>query len=79
MRQWHRLPREEVDPSSLGALRVRLDVALSTYGAVGVPARCRAVGLGGLQGFLPTQHISGNLCQCLTTLTAKETFSLYLV
>jgi len=74
MRQWHRLPKEEVDPSSLGALRVRLDVALSTYGAVGVPAHCRAVGLGGLQGFLPTQHIQATCASASSPLLQKKLF-----
>ena len=48
LRNWHRLSREVVDAPSLGTLKVRLDGALSTDGAVGVPACCRGVGLDGL-------------------------------
>jgi len=48
LRNWHRLSREVVDAPSLETLKVRLDGALSTDGAVGVPACCRGVGLDGL-------------------------------
>ena len=41
VRHWHRLSREVVDAPSLQTLQVRLDGALSTDGAVGVPAHCR--------------------------------------
>ena len=35
--------------------KVRLDGALSTDGAVGVPVHCRGFGPDGLEGSLPTQ------------------------
>ena len=41
VKHWRRLPREVVDAPSLQILRVRLDGALSTDGAVGVPFQCR--------------------------------------
>ena len=44
----HRLSREVVDTPSLEIIKVRLDGALSTDGAVGVPVQCRAIGLDGL-------------------------------
>ena len=43
MQQWHRLPRDEGGAPSLQALRSGWG-ALSTDGAVGVPARCRGLG-----------------------------------
>jgi len=48
VRRWHRLPTEVVDAPSLEILKVRLDRALSTDPAVGVPVHCREVGLDGL-------------------------------
>jgi len=42
------LPTEVVDAPSLETLKVRLDRALSTDPAVGVPVHCREVGLDGL-------------------------------
>ena len=42
MRHWHRLPRDEVAALSLQTLRSGWG-ALSTDGAVGVPAHCRGL------------------------------------
>jgi len=50
-------PKEVVGTPSLEALKVRLDGALNTDGAVGVPVYCRGVGLDGVWGALPTQMI----------------------
>jgi len=41
LKHWHRLSREVVDAQSLQTAKVGLDGALSTDGAVGVPAQCR--------------------------------------
>ena len=41
MKHWHRLPGEMADAPSLETPRVRLDGALSTDRAVGVPVQCR--------------------------------------
>jgi len=46
VRHWHRLPREVMDAPFLEPLKVRLDGALSTDGAVGVPAHRRGIGSG---------------------------------
>ena len=48
MKHCHSLPREVVDAPSLETLKVRMDGALSTDGAVGVSVHCRGVGLDGL-------------------------------
>ena len=47
VRHWHRLHRGGGAPS-LETAKVRLDGALSTDGAVGVPVHCMGVGLDGL-------------------------------
>ena len=47
VRHWLRLPTEVVHAPTLEVLMVRLDRALSTDGAVGVPVRCRRVGPNG--------------------------------
>ena len=47
-------PRDEVGAPSLQALRSGWG-AVSTDGAVGVPAQCRGWGVGDLNGSLPTQ------------------------
>ena len=57
VRPWQRLPREVVGAPSLQTLQARLDGALSTRSAVGVPVQCRAVGPDGLEGSLPAQTI----------------------
>jgi len=44
VRHGHRLPRDEVDAPSLQTAKVRLDGAVSTDGALGVPAQCREGG-----------------------------------
>ena len=41
VRHWHRLPRDVVVALSLQMPKVMLDGALSTDGAVSVPAHCR--------------------------------------
>ena len=54
VRQWHRLPREVVVPS-LQTAKVRLDGALSTDGAVGVPVQCRELGQMAFKGLFQLQ------------------------
>ena len=44
VRHWHRLPREVMGVPSLQMPKARLDGALSTDGAVGVPVHCRGGG-----------------------------------
>jgi len=44
VKQWHGLPREVMGAPSLETAKVRLDGALSTDGAVGVPVECRELG-----------------------------------
>ena len=41
VRRWHRLPSDGVGAPSLQTAKVRLDGAVSTDGAVGVPVQCR--------------------------------------
>ena len=47
VKHWLRLPSDVVDAPSLQTLRVRLDGALSTDGAVCAPAHCMGLGLDG--------------------------------
>ena len=47
VRQWHRLPRDEVVPHPCRHPRSGWE-ALSTDGAVSVPVQCRGVGSDGL-------------------------------
>ena len=42
---------------SLQTAKVKLDGAVSTDGAVGVPVQCRGVGPDGLEGSLPTLRV----------------------
>ena len=48
VKQRNGLPRGVVNAPSLETFQVRLDEALSTDGAVGVPVHCRGVGPDGL-------------------------------
>ena len=48
IRPRHRLPRVVVSAPSLETLKIRLDEALSTDGAVAVPVQYRGVGLDSL-------------------------------
>ena len=57
VKHWHRLPVGVVDAPSLETLRVRLDRAVSTDGAVGIPVHCRGVELDGLKSSLPSQTV----------------------
>ena len=41
VRHWHRLPRDVMGAPSLETLQIRLDGAVSTDGAAGVPVQCR--------------------------------------
>ena len=50
VRHWHRLPKEVLDVHA----KVRLDGAVSTDGAVGVPVQCREWDQTALKGPLPT-------------------------
>ena len=65
VKQWHRLHRDEVGAPSLQALRSGWG-ALSTDGAVGVPAHCRGLGQTAFKGQFQLKPFY-NACSSLPT------------